>query len=106
MKCTLCIVEKQVAQDGILGYFYLFYHKENALEWSIPFGIVTVKINNKIKKNKKSGIKLDSKFREKWLLPPVQMGEVTAMKGEVVACDYNIFHSILKKNSYYAYYWH
>ena len=34
----------------------------------------------------------------------LEQGEVTARKGEVVAHAYDIFHSVLKKNSYYAYY--
>ena len=61
-------------------------------------------MNKKQKLN--SGVKLASKFREKWLLPPAEIGEVTARKGEVAARDYDTFHSILKNNSYYAYYWH
>ena len=48
-----------------------------------------------------AGAMLDSKFKKEVQL---EQGEMTARKVEVIARD--IFHSILKKNSFYAYYWH
>ena len=50
------------------------------------------------------GAKLDSKLREKSLLPPVGTGRRDSQEGRSGTARLRHFTSILKTNSYYAYY--